>query len=203
MLYPTRVGGKSLLHPCTRPSSSTPSGFRRTLLGRGATPSARCVSQRRRDRLDRIRRAGSDDLRYSQPTLTGQWPSGHGIVGNGWYFPETGGDSLLATEQRAGRGAKRSGIGPSGSIPPFTCANMFWWYNMYSNGGLLGHARARCIRRMGRQDPPMSTRIRNRCDRSFQAKLGNVPALQLLGPGHEHQGHALESPMRRSRWTAS
>src|SRR4051812_43156817 len=63
--------------------------------------------------------------------LTGEWPSVHGAVGNGWYFRETGevrfwlqANQLVAGEKVWEAGKKRD--------PKFTCSNMFWWYNMYS-----------------------------------------------------------------------
>jgi predicted AlkP superfamily pyrophosphatase or phosphodiesterase len=63
--------------------------------------------------------------------LTGLLPAEHGIVGNGWY------DRPLAEVQFW----KQSNHLVSGrklwedlrqSLPGFTCAKLFWWYNMYS-----------------------------------------------------------------------
>jgi predicted AlkP superfamily pyrophosphatase or phosphodiesterase len=63
--------------------------------------------------------------------LTGQPPAVHGIVGNGWYHRQLAevqfwkqSNHLVQTpkiwdEMRA-------------LDPKFTCANLFWWYNMYS-----------------------------------------------------------------------
>ena len=63
--------------------------------------------------------------------LTGLPPSGHGAVANGWYFREQAevwfwrqSNRLIAGEKVWEAGKKRD--------PAFTCANMFWWYNMYS-----------------------------------------------------------------------
>jgi predicted AlkP superfamily pyrophosphatase or phosphodiesterase len=63
--------------------------------------------------------------------LTGLPPSGHGAVANGWYYREQGevwlwrqSNRLIAGE-KIWEAAKRRN-------PAFTCANMFWWYNMYS-----------------------------------------------------------------------
>src|SRR5689334_5266777 len=64
--------------------------------------------------------------------LTGTTPSQHGIVGNGWY------DRSLAEVQFW----KQSNRLVSGrkiweelreQDPKFTCAKLFWWYNMYSS----------------------------------------------------------------------
>jgi predicted AlkP superfamily pyrophosphatase or phosphodiesterase len=64
--------------------------------------------------------------------LTGEPPSRHGIVGNGWLWRETGevrfwlqSNRLLQSEPlyaTAARRAKRRGR-------PFRCAKLFWWFN--------------------------------------------------------------------------
>ena len=63
--------------------------------------------------------------------LTGKYPSSHGIVGNGWYdnidsevkFWKQS-NKLVGDEKIWNAGHKKD--------PNFTCANLFWWYNMYS-----------------------------------------------------------------------
>ncbi len=68
--------------------------------------------------------------------LTGLAPEGHGIVGNGWYDRTlaehhfwkqsnhlVGGEKLWEAARRE-RGAD------------FTCAKLFWWYNMYSSADI-------------------------------------------------------------------
>ena len=63
--------------------------------------------------------------------LTGLPPSGHGIVGNGWY------DRALA-EVHFWKQSNRLVAGRKlweelrETRPGFTCANAFWWYNMHS-----------------------------------------------------------------------
>lgn len=64
--------------------------------------------------------------------LTGKMPEGHGIVGNGWFFRETGevrfwqqANSLLQAEPlyvTARRRAAKRGRS-------FRCAKLFWWFN--------------------------------------------------------------------------
>jgi predicted AlkP superfamily pyrophosphatase or phosphodiesterase len=64
--------------------------------------------------------------------LTGLAPSGHGIVGNGWFHRDTGevrfwlqsnalvqGETVYAAARRR---AREKGVG-------FTCAKLFWWFN--------------------------------------------------------------------------
>jgi predicted AlkP superfamily pyrophosphatase or phosphodiesterase len=64
--------------------------------------------------------------------LTGQLPNKHGIVGNGWFFRDTGevrfwqqSNRLIQAEpvyQTARRRAAERGL-------PFKCAKLFWWFN--------------------------------------------------------------------------
>jgi predicted AlkP superfamily pyrophosphatase or phosphodiesterase len=63
--------------------------------------------------------------------LTGKMPSDHGIVGNGWYNRELAEVQFWKQSNHVVRGEKiwedlRS------RDPKFTCAKLFWWYNMYS-----------------------------------------------------------------------
>jgi predicted AlkP superfamily pyrophosphatase or phosphodiesterase len=64
--------------------------------------------------------------------LTGLPPEGHGVVGNGWYFRDTGevrfwqqsnaliqAEPIYATARRLARERRRS----------FTAAKLFWWFN--------------------------------------------------------------------------
>jgi predicted AlkP superfamily pyrophosphatase or phosphodiesterase len=64
--------------------------------------------------------------------ITGRPAREHGIVGNGWYFPELAqvmfwrqpdalvhGEKIWETARRRDRA--------------FTCAKLFWWFNMYSS----------------------------------------------------------------------
>jgi predicted AlkP superfamily pyrophosphatase or phosphodiesterase len=63
--------------------------------------------------------------------VTGRSPSDHGIVGNGWYNRELAEVQFWKQSNHIVRGPKiwdelRA------SAPGFTCAKLFWWYNMYS-----------------------------------------------------------------------
>jgi len=63
--------------------------------------------------------------------LTGRLPASHGIVGNGWY------DRALA-EVHFWKQSNHLMAGPKiwdemrTRDPGFTCAQLFWWFNMYS-----------------------------------------------------------------------
>ena len=63
--------------------------------------------------------------------LTGEYPDRHGVVGNGWYVREE-------AEVRFWRQSNHLVQAPKiwdaarAMDPSFTCANLFWWFNMYS-----------------------------------------------------------------------
>ncbi len=63
--------------------------------------------------------------------LTGKYPSSHGIVGNGWYDKI---DSEVKFWKQSNQlvGAEKIWDAARRKDPKFTCANLFWWYNMYS-----------------------------------------------------------------------
>ena len=87
-----------------------------------------------------VKRGGLRPLRTVVPAvtctvqstlLTGLPPRDHGAVANGWYFHEQAevwlwrqSNRLIGGEKIWERGKKLDAA--------FTCANMFWWYNMYS-----------------------------------------------------------------------
>jgi len=63
--------------------------------------------------------------------LTGTLPREHGIVANGWYFRDLAEVWLwrqsnhLVQGEKVWQAAQRM-------VPEFTCAQLFWWYNMYA-----------------------------------------------------------------------
>ncbi len=64
--------------------------------------------------------------------ITGTSPAQHGIVANGWYDRENSEVRFWKQSNHIVRGEKlweklRR------EIPGFTCAKLFWWYNMYSS----------------------------------------------------------------------
>jgi len=64
--------------------------------------------------------------------LTGTLPSAHGIVANGWYFRELGEIWLWRQSNRLVQGDKLWHLARR-LRPGFTCANTFWWYNMFTD----------------------------------------------------------------------
>jgi len=63
--------------------------------------------------------------------VTGLLPSQHGIVANGWYFRDLSEVWLWRQSNRLVGGEKIWDAAKKRD-PAFTCAKMFWWYNMYS-----------------------------------------------------------------------
>ena len=63
--------------------------------------------------------------------LTGTWPSEHGIVANGWYFRD---ECEIKFWRQSNRLVEREKIWDTAKKldPSFTCANICWWYAMYS-----------------------------------------------------------------------
>ncbi|MCU1274282.1 MAG: putative pyrophosphatase or phosphodiesterase, AlkP superfamily [Bryobacterales bacterium] len=63
--------------------------------------------------------------------LTGAWPSDHGIVGNGWYFRD---ECEIKFWKQANPLVQKPKVWDLAKAkdPKFTCANLFWWYAMYS-----------------------------------------------------------------------
>jgi predicted AlkP superfamily pyrophosphatase or phosphodiesterase len=64
--------------------------------------------------------------------LTGKYPSSHGIVGNGWYDAI---DSEVKFWKQSNKlvGDEKIWDAARRKDSKFTCANLFWWYNMYSS----------------------------------------------------------------------
>src|SRR4051794_30501295 len=64
--------------------------------------------------------------------LTGTYPDQHGIVGNGWYFRDECEIKFWRQSNHLVQQPKIWDIARQ-IDPTFTCANLFWWYNMYSS----------------------------------------------------------------------
>ncbi len=63
--------------------------------------------------------------------LTGLTPREHGIVGNGWYDRDLAEHQFWKQSNRLVKGRKLWEA-LCEEDPDFTCAKLFWWYNMYS-----------------------------------------------------------------------
>ena len=63
--------------------------------------------------------------------MTGLPPRDHGAVANGWYFRDLAEIWLWRQSDRLVSGEK-IWEAAAGRDRTFTCAKLFWWYNMYS-----------------------------------------------------------------------
>src|SRR5215468_7311127 len=86
------------------------------------------------------RQGGQRPLRTVTPAVTctvqstfttGLLPSGHGCVANGWYFRDLAEVAFWKQSNRLVTGEKVWEAGRRRDSA-FTCAKLFWWYNMYS-----------------------------------------------------------------------
>ena len=112
--------------------------------------------------------------------LTGKWPSEHGIVGNGWYDRE---DSEVKFWKQSNKLVQAEKIWDKAKKedPLFTCAQMFWWYNMYSSADYSVTPRPQYLAD-GRKLPDCYAQPAELRD-ILQEKLGQFPLFQFWGPG--------------------
>ncbi|MFT3787039.1 MAG: alkaline phosphatase family protein [Tepidisphaeraceae bacterium] len=111
--------------------------------------------------------------------LTGVLPQEHGIVGNGWYFKDTcevrfwhQSDKLVQRPRLWDAMRRRD--------PNFTCANLFWWYAMYSSCDVTVTPRP-MYPADGRKIPDVwtwPTSLRH----DLQRDLGQFPLFKFWGP---------------------
>jgi predicted AlkP superfamily pyrophosphatase or phosphodiesterase len=64
--------------------------------------------------------------------LTGERPSRHGIVGNGWYNRDLAEVQFWKQSNHLVQAPKVWDT-LRAEVPGFTCATLFWWFNMYSS----------------------------------------------------------------------
>lgn len=122
--------------------------------------------------------------------LTGKEPAEHGIVANGWYFKNEcevkfwrQSNKLVQAEKIWDKLKKQD--------PHFTCANMFWWYNMYSNADYSVTPRPNYLAD-GRKIPDCYSHPAELRD-TLQQELGTFPLFQFWGP---------KTSIKSSRWIA-
>lgn len=112
--------------------------------------------------------------------VTGSSPREHGIVGNGWYDREAAEVKFWKQSNHLVRGDK---IWDALKLedPGFTCAKLFWWYNMYSSADFTMTPRP-LYPADGRKvfdihTHPMDWR------EEVKAELGDFPFPSFWGPG--------------------
>jgi predicted AlkP superfamily pyrophosphatase or phosphodiesterase len=130
--------------------------------------------------------------------LTGTSPSQHGIVGNGWYNRELAEVQFWKQSNHLVHGRKLWEQCRDRD-PKFTCAKLFWWYNMYSTADYSITPRP-MYPANGRKvfdiyTWPFSIRT------EIKAALGEFPFATFWGPAAGRQ--SLQGPPdAASRWIA-
>ena len=122
--------------------------------------------------------------------LTGKTPSEHGIVANGWYFKD---ECEVKFWKQSNKLIESEKIWDKlKSIDPhFTCANLFWWYNMYSNADYGVTPRPNYLAD-GRKIPDCYSypaELRG----TLQDELGTFPLFHFWGP---------KTSIKSSQWIA-
>jgi predicted AlkP superfamily pyrophosphatase or phosphodiesterase len=122
--------------------------------------------------------------------LTGQYPDTHGIVGNGWYSRE---DCEVRFWKQSNHLVHAPKIWDAArqADPTFTCANLFWWFNMYSTADYSVTPRP-MYPADGRKIPDVYTAPGTLRD-ELQAELGTFPLFEFWGP---------RASINSSRWIA-
>lgn len=122
--------------------------------------------------------------------LTGKWPAEHGIVGNGWYFKD---ECEVKFWRQSNTLVQAPKIWDSlkEKDPNFTCANHFWWYNMYSNVDYSITPRPNYLAD-GRKIPDVYSHPAALRDKA-QQELGTFPLFEFWGP---------RTSIRSSQWIA-
>ena len=122
--------------------------------------------------------------------LTGQWPDQHGVVANGWYFREEcevkfwrQSNHLVQAPKLWDQARKLD--------PAFTCANLFWWYNMYSSVDFSVTPRPNYLAD-GRKIPDIYSHPVDLRDQ-LQSELGTFPLFDFWGP---------RTSIKSSQWIA-
>lgn len=122
--------------------------------------------------------------------LTGKWPSEHGIVGNGWYVKD---QCEVKFWQQSNKLVESKKIWDSlkEKDSDFTCANHFWWYNMYSSADYSVTPRPNYLAD-GRKIPDCYSQPADLRDK-LQNQLGTFPLFHFWGP---------KTTIKSSQWIA-
>jgi predicted AlkP superfamily pyrophosphatase or phosphodiesterase len=122
--------------------------------------------------------------------LTGLLPRDHGIVGNGWYFRDLSEVWLWRQSNRLVAG-ERLWDAARRHDPAFTCANLFWWYNMYCGADIAVTPRPIYLAD-GRKIPDCYAQPAALRD-ELTGKFGRFPLFQFWGPATD---------IRSTQWIA-
>ncbi len=122
--------------------------------------------------------------------LTGTHPDQHGVVANGWYFRD---ESEIKFWRQSNALVQRPKIWETARAldPTFTCANLFWWYNMYSSVDYSVTPRP-MYPADGRKLPDIYTQPAD-LRPALQEKFGQFPLFNFWGPN---------TSIRATQWIA-
>jgi len=122
--------------------------------------------------------------------LTGKLPSEHGVVGNGWYYRDECEVHFWRQSNPLVQGPKIWDAARA-QDSEFTCANLFWWFNMYSGAEFAVTPRP-MYPADGRKLPDTWTQPAG-LRAELQRELGTFPLFEFWGPG---------SSIRSTQWIA-
>lgn len=122
--------------------------------------------------------------------VTGKYPTDHGIVGNGWY-DATDAEVKFWKQSNHLVGAEKVWDEAKKRNTAFTCAKMFWWYNMYSSADYSVTPRPQ-YHQDGVKAPDCYSYPPELRD-ELQAKLGTFPLFSFWGPN---------ANIKSSKWIA-
>jgi predicted AlkP superfamily pyrophosphatase or phosphodiesterase len=111
--------------------------------------------------------------------LTGELPSGHGVVGNGWYFRDLG-EVLLWRQHNALVQGEKVWQTLKRTRPRYTVANVCWWYAMGADVDWTVTPRP-IYYADGRKEPDCYTWPPSLHDR-LTSRLGDFPLFTYWGP---------------------
>ncbi len=111
--------------------------------------------------------------------LTGKLPNEHGIVANGWYFRDECEVKFWRQSNKLIQATKVWEMAKA-LDPNITCANLFWWYNMYSSVNYAITPRP-MYPADGRKIPDIYTQPQ-KWRSQLQAELGQFPLFNFWGP---------------------
>ncbi len=122
--------------------------------------------------------------------LTGLTPRGHGIVANGWYFRELAEIWFWRQANQLVQGEKIWDVARQ-LDNSFSCAKLFWWYNMYADVDWSVTPRP-IYPADGRKIPDIYSEPQE-LGKTLQERLGPFPMFNFWGPA---------SNIRSSAWIA-
>jgi predicted AlkP superfamily pyrophosphatase or phosphodiesterase len=122
--------------------------------------------------------------------VTGGLPRDHGIVANGWYFRDLA-EVWLWRQSNHLVGGEKLWEAAKNRDPSFTCAKLFWWYNMYASVDFAVTPRPMYLAD-GRKLPDIHSHPSGLRD-ELQTHLGQFPLFNFWGPN---------ANITSSRWIA-